>query len=205
MNGIEVPEPVVLQEDERPEDGVFRWLLADDAGPHADLSLAVWAGVLMYVLMRRRGKTHRLVLPTGDAFRLRQARRFADQLGMPDLIEPWHDLPSDRAAARCDAALFTPKGPCDVRPIRLAALHGLPIAATASPDVREGAGEGSIIEASSRLPRNVTQAMLKVADRHETPRPVPSAGIEANVARASWYAAVRCQQAPRQRHLCNDR
>ncbi len=183
IGGISMPAPVTVAEASRSDDGVFRWLLSADAGPNSGLQSGVWAACLLYVLMRRQGQTHRMLLAPGDAPRLRQARRFADQLGLPDMIEPTHGLTYEEAAGRADAALLTPTGPCDPWPAHVAAATGLPIVST---EVAEMQGSGFVSE--TMLPRHITRAMLRLVESPERGEPSSDYGVDR--VRQRWNEAV---------------
>ena len=143
------------------EDDVL-WLLSDDEGPTANLSLAVWAGAVQHVLMRREGRRHRLVLH-GDGPRLRRAKRFLDQLGLPDLGVPAGDggASYEALAATADAALFTPNGLCDPWPALAANAAGLPVVTTNRPEVLATLRDADARVVKSFLPREVARAMLE--------------------------------------------
>ena len=145
------------------EDDDFLWLLSNDEGPTANLSLAVWAGAVQHVLMRREGRRHRLILH-GDGPRLRRAKRFLDQLGLPDLGLPaGNDSTTYEAlAATADAALFTPSGLCDPWPALVAASAGLPVVTTDRPEIQAAVTKTEHQVVKSMLPREIARAMLDV-------------------------------------------
>ncbi len=172
------------------DDGVFRWLLTDDSGPHADFSLAIWAGALIHVLMRREGKQHRLVLPGGSAFRHRQARRFADHLGLGELVEPWHATTYVEAARRSNAVLLTAAGPADAWAARLGHRLGVPIVSTASVEVREAVPLAAVVTPQSRQPRHVARSMLRVATGEELPEIAASDVASAEACLEQWASAT---------------
>ena len=187
LGGVVVEQPATPAEPDRPGDGAFRWLLSADATPGGGLDVAVWAATLLYVLMRQEGRRHLILMAPGDAPRLRRARRFADQLGLAAMIEPTHGLTYEQAAARADAVLLTPTGPCDPWPARVARATGLPAVATRSRTVRDVYGDKAF-ESESSLPRHLTREMLRLANSH--PGLVDSDASKRSQIVAAWEEAM---------------
>lgn len=144
----------------------FLWLLPADAtllaGRAAGLRLAIWAGALLHVLERKRPWRHRLVIP-GDGVPQRVARRFMDQLGLPDLGLPVTTADAVDVATVADAVLLTPVGPCDPWPASLAKASGLPVVTTDRPEMLEIlTGTPRVLVTPWRRPRLISQEMLKL-------------------------------------------
>lgn len=189
-----LPSPIpsaqpVPRDDLGVEENDFLWLLSSDGGPNAGLPTAIWAAALLYVLKRREGERHRVILP-GDGPRHRQARRFVDQLGLPEMTVPVTTIDPARLAATADATLLTPSGPCDPWPARLAAAAGLPAVVTDRPEVRSAFDEADdrVRVPTSELPRHITREMLKIAKLgRRRPRAIASTEPEA---RSAWEAML---------------
>ena len=169
----------------------FLWLLPADATRHAGrgagLKLSVWAGALTHVLMRREGKTHRLLIP-GDGRPQRDARRFLDSLGLPDLATPPTGAPAEVLAGVADAAVLSPTGPFDPWAVALVRAAALPTAFLPHPETNGLQVEADHVAATSSKPRHVVRAMLEVIDQGKArPGTVASTG---GLATAAWRAAV---------------
>ena len=114
----------------------FLWLLSGDAGG-SGLRDAVWAGAIMHVMERDR-QMHRILL-WGSSRQQHDARKFADQLGLPPLPISarkcaFHDL-----AQRANAALLLPHD-YDVWSAAVVAQAGIPAVINRSAAVQEVLG-----------------------------------------------------------------
>ncbi|MEM1013005.1 MAG: hypothetical protein AAGI46_12390 [Planctomycetota bacterium] len=190
LGGHVLPRPVPKLDRISIGDNVFRWMLPNDASGHVDLRTAIWAGALVRLAARSDGRAVRLVLPPSTRWPFAQARRFADQLGIPSLVEPWHATSYVEAARRCDGLVCTPTGPCDTWPVRLARQLGLAIASTPAADVREAAGEAEVFEAESSQVRHVAKAMLQATNHEKPPKPSRDATHDAASVREAFAEIV---------------
>ncbi len=146
----------------------FLWLLPADATRHAGrgagLKLAVWAGALTHVLMLRSGRTHRLLLP-GDGRPQRDARRFLDSLGLPNLATPPLATAPETLARVANGAILSPLGPIDPWAVSLVEAAGLPTAYLPAPETQRLAADDHNVAATSAKPRHLARAMLAILHR----------------------------------------
>jgi hypothetical protein len=180
--GIEVvPDPVLQARPPRRQEVVtgqtdHLWLLSDDTGRFGGQKLGIWSAALAHVMLRRRGRTLRLMIAGDDAGTAR-ARRFVDQLGLPGMTTPAAGYPLEALAGLAEAMLVSPTGPCDGYAARVARANGLAMVATPVPEIREVvAGYDNVSWSSSVKPRHVARAMLKRLQEAEEGEPAVADG-----------------------------
>lgn len=141
------------------EEDDYIWLLAGDASPAAGLREAIWAGTVLHVLERGIHR-HRLLL-WGDALAQQRARRFVNQLGVPELCIATSRHSFHAVAALADAAVLLPQRAGATWSAAVVAQAGLPAVVNAEPDVQEVlGGRANVRTVPSGETRKVVREML---------------------------------------------
>ena len=165
------------------------WLAAAEGDAASGLRAAVWAATILHVVDRAppRRRTHRLLV-VGDAPAHRLAKRFADQLGLPDLCIGVTQLAYPDVARLADAAVLLPSGPTGAYSAAVVAAVGLPAVVNARPEVGDALANRPNVRVVGELkPRVVAREMLRL----ETGAPRRAPRDDSAAAAAAWRRAIR--------------
>ena len=165
----------------------FLWLLTADATRDSGVREAIWAGTVLHVLERGQ-RRHRLLL-WGDEPGHQRARRFVNQLGLPELCLAVTRYPYHALARLADAALLLPKGAASPWSAAVVATAGLPVVINHQPEAQEVlGGRRNVSTAAGVEPREIVRAMLGLSDG--APRLPGDARYSPAVVRARWEEAI---------------
>lgn len=166
----------------------YAWLLAGDASSDSGLRKAIWAGTVLHVLQRGT-RRHRLLL-WGDSAVHQRARRFASQLGQPELCIATTRFPYHAMAGLADAAVLLPEAAGATWSSAVVALAGIPAVINTTPEIQQMLGRRSNVRtAADDQPRSTVREMLRLSE-DETPRVEPDPAYDPTVILSRWQALL---------------
>jgi hypothetical protein len=164
----------------------YVWLLAGDPSAGAGLREAIWAGTVLHVL-QRGNRRHRLLL-WGDSIVQQRARRFANQLGLPELCFATTRYPYHAVARLADAAILLPKGAGATWSAAVVALAGMPAVINGAREIQEMLGRRTNVRTAwDAQPRSTVREMLWLSEA-ATARIEPDPAYDPGGILGQWQA-----------------